>query len=48
MIKGYWSMLLLGIVALVQVQMAQAGAVDEAVRRGVLKVGTDPTTCPLK
>lgn len=36
MIKGYWSILLLGIVALVQLQMAHAGAIDEAVRRGVL------------
>lgn len=48
MIKGYWSMLLLGIVALVQLQMAHAGAIDEAVRRGVLKVGTDPNYVPFE
>ena len=48
MIKGYWSMLLLGIVALVQLQMAHAGAIDEVVRRGVLKVGTDPNYVPFE
>eukprot|EP01034_Spumella_vulgaris_P016623 gene16623-21219_t len=41
-------MLLLGIVALVQLQMAHAGAIDEAVRRGVLKVGTDPNYVPFE
>ncbi|MGL5998486.1 MAG: transporter substrate-binding domain-containing protein [Pseudomonas proteolytica] len=48
MVKGYWSILLLGIVAFLQVQVAQAGAIDEAVRRGVLKVGTDPNYVPFE
>jgi len=48
MIKGNWPVLLLGIVALLHIQLAHAGAIDEAVRRGVLKVGTDPNYVPFE
>ena len=48
MVKGYWSILLLGFIVFLQVQVAQAGAIDEAVRRGVLKVGTDPNYVPFE
>lgn len=41
-------MLLLGIVAFSHNYLAQAGAIDEAVRRGVLKVGTDPSYVPFE
>jgi polar amino acid transport system substrate-binding protein len=48
MIKRYLSAMLLGIVALSHDCLAQAGAIDEAVRRGVLKVGTNPTYVPFE
>lgn len=48
MIKRYLSALLLGIVVLSHGGLALAGAIDEAVRRGVLKVGTDPTYVPFE
>ena len=47
MIKRYCAALLLSAVAWVQ-QDVQAGAIDEAVRRGVLKVGTTPTYVPFE
>ena len=39
MMKKYLSMLLVGVTALVAVSAAQAGAIDDAVKRGTLKVG---------
>ncbi|OLY71365.1 amino acid ABC transporter substrate-binding protein [Pseudomonas sp. ATCC PTA-122608] len=48
MIKRYLSMLLLGIVAFSHGYLAHAGAIDEAVHRGVLKVGTNPTYVPFE
>lgn len=46
--KKYLSMLLVGVTALVAVNAAQAGAIDEAVKRGSLKVGMDPTYMPFE
>ncbi|HAA41269.1 MAG TPA: amino acid ABC transporter substrate-binding protein, partial [Pseudomonas sp.] len=40
MIKRYCSALLIGVIALIHAGLVQAGAIDDAVRRGVLKVGT--------
>jgi len=48
MIKRYCSALLMGAVALIHGALAQAGALDDAVRRGVLKVGTTPTYVPFE
>ncbi|MHA6572836.1 transporter substrate-binding domain-containing protein [Pseudomonas yamanorum] len=48
MIKRYLSKLLLGIVAFSHGYLAHAGAIDEAVQRGVLKVGTNPTYVPFE
>jgi polar amino acid transport system substrate-binding protein len=48
MIKRYLSVLLLGIVTFSHGCLAQAGAIDEAVRRGVLKVGTNPAYVPFE
>lgn len=48
MIKRYGSALLMGAVALMQGALLQAGAIDDAVRRGVLKVGTTPTYVPFE
>ncbi|CRM49409.1 MULTISPECIES: transporter substrate-binding domain-containing protein [Pseudomonas] len=48
MIKRYCSALLLGAVALIHTGQALAGAIDDAVRRGVLKVGTTPTYVPFE
>ncbi|MFC6339140.1 transporter substrate-binding domain-containing protein [Pseudomonas sp. CCM 7891] len=48
MIRRYLSMLLVGIVVFSHSYLAQAGAIDEAVRRGVLKVGTTPTYVPFE
>jgi len=48
MIKRYLSMLLLGIVTFSHGYLAHAGAIDEAVRRGVLKVGTNPAYVPFE
>jgi len=47
MIKRYCAALLLSAVAWLQ-QDVQAGAIDDAVRRGVLKVGTTPTYVPFE
>ena len=46
--KKYLSMLMLGVTALLAVNTAQAGAIDEAVKRGTLKVGMDPTYMPFE
>ncbi|EJN29428.1 periplasmic component of amino acid ABC-type transporter/signal transduction system [Pseudomonas sp. GM78] len=46
--KKYLSMLLVGVTALVAVSAAQAGAIDDAVKRGTLKVGMDPTYMPFE
>ncbi|MDF9767806.1 ABC-type amino acid transport substrate-binding protein [Pseudomonas rhodesiae] len=48
MIKRYCSALLMGAVALIHNGVTQAGAIDDAVRRGVLKVGTTPTYIPFE
>ena len=48
MSKSYCSALLLSAVALIHMGLAQAGAIDDAVRRGVLKVGTTPTYVPFE
>ena len=48
MIKQYLSRLLVGVTALVAVTAAQAGAIDDAVKRGTLKVGMDPTYMPFQ
>jgi len=48
MMKKYLSMLLLGVTALVAANVAQAGAIDDAVKRGTLKVGMDPTYMPFE
>lgn len=48
MIKRYGSAVLIGVVALIHSALAQAGAIDDAVRRGVLKVGTTPTYVPFE
>lgn len=48
MIKRYRSALLIGAVALICTGLAAAGALDDAVRRGVLKVGTTPTYIPFE
>ncbi|MGF6098656.1 transporter substrate-binding domain-containing protein [Pseudomonas sp. 18175] len=48
MIKKYWSALLFGAAAWLWGASAYAGAVDDAVRRGVLKVGTTPTYVPFE
>lgn len=48
MINRYCSAWLISAIALIQVGLAQAGAIDDAVRRGVLKVGTTPTYMPFE
>ena len=48
MTKRYCSALLIGALALMHMGLAQAGAIDDAVRRGVLKVGTTPTYVPFE
>ncbi|WLH68887.1 transporter substrate-binding domain-containing protein [Pseudomonas sp. FP2309] len=48
MIKRYCSAWLMGVVAWVLAGVAHAGAIDDAVRRGVLKVGTTPTYVPFE
>lgn len=40
--------MLMGVVALLHTGLLQAGAIDDAVRRGVLKVGTTPTYVPFE
>jgi polar amino acid transport system substrate-binding protein len=47
-IKKCLSMLLVGVVAWAASSTAQAGAIDEAVKRGSLKVGMDPTYMPFE
>lgn len=46
--KKYLSMLLLGTLAWAFGGAVQAGAVDEAVKRGTLRVGMDPTYMPFE
>ena len=48
MINRYCAAGLIGAIALIQVCLVQAGAIDDAVRRGVLKVGTTPTYMPFE
>src|SRR5476651_60910 len=48
MMKRFLSMLLLGIVVLAHVCGVQAGAIDDALKRGTLKVGTNPTYIPFE
>ena len=48
MLKRYCSALLIGVIALIHAGLVQAGAIDDAVRRGVLKVGTTPTYVPFE
>jgi polar amino acid transport system substrate-binding protein len=48
MFKRYCSALLMGVVALIHTGWLNAGAIDDAVRRGVLKVGTTPTYVPFE
>ena len=48
MFKRYGSALLIGAVALMFGGPLFAGALDDAVRRGVLKVGTTPTYVPFE
>lgn len=48
MMKKYLSRLLVGVTALVAVTTAQAGAIDDAVKRGTLRVGMDPTYMPFE
>lgn len=48
MINRYCSALLMSIAVLVHANPACAGAIDDAVRRGVLKVGTTPTYVPFE
>lgn len=46
--KKFLSGLLLGASALLAVTAAQAGMIDDAVKRGTLKVGMDPTYMPFE
>ncbi len=49
MMKKYLSMLMIGVAALMTVNAAQAaGAIDDAVKRGTLRVGMDPTYMPFQ
>ncbi|WP_338489251.1 transporter substrate-binding domain-containing protein [Pseudomonas trivialis] len=48
MIKRFCSAWLIGVVALMHAGVLAAGALDDAVRRGVLKVGTTPTYTPFE
>ncbi len=48
MLKRYCSALLISAAALIQISQVHAGAIDDAVRRGVLKVGTTPTYIPFE
>ena len=48
MIKRYCSALLIGAVVLICTNLAQAGAIDDAVRRGTLRVGTTPNYVPFQ
>lgn len=44
----FLSMVLLGVMAWSGIGAAQAGAIDEAVKRGTLRVGMDPTYMPFE
>ncbi|WP_249678274.1 transporter substrate-binding domain-containing protein [Pseudomonas abieticivorans] len=46
--KKFLSMVLLGVMAWGGIGAAQAGAIDEAVKRGTLRVGMDPTYMPFE
>ena len=46
--KKYLSMLLVGVMAWAVGTTAQAGAIDDAVKRGTLRVGMDPTYMPFE
>ena len=46
--KRYCLALLTGALALLHAGLLQAGAIDDAVKRGVLKVGTTPTYVPFE
>ncbi|MFO2463130.1 transporter substrate-binding domain-containing protein [Pseudomonas sp. 15FMM2] len=48
MITRYLSVLLFGIVTFFPPGLVQAGAIDDAVRRGVLKVGINPNYIPFE
>ena len=48
MIKRYCSVLLVSFFLLIQAGLLSAGALDDAVRRGVLKVGTTPNYVPFE
>ncbi|MBD8148033.1 transporter substrate-binding domain-containing protein [Pseudomonas fluorescens] len=48
MFKRYCSALLISVAALLHTGLLSAGAIDDAVRRGVLKVGTTPTYVPFE
>lgn len=48
MINRYYSAWLIGVAALACVGWVNAGALEDAVRRGVLKVGTTPTYVPFE
>ena len=48
MMKKFVSKLLCGVAALLAVSAAHAGAIDDAVKRGTLKVGMDPTYMPFE
>ncbi len=48
MMKKYLSMLLLGVSAWIGASVAQAGAIEDAVKSGTLRVGMDPTYMPFE
>ena len=48
MIKRYCLAALICVAALIQHNLAHAGAIDDAARRGVLRVGTTPTYVPFE
>ncbi|WP_395609532.1 transporter substrate-binding domain-containing protein [Pseudomonas sp. B22129] len=48
MFKKYCSAWLIGALAMVHTSLLSAGALDDAVHRGVLKVGTTPTYVPFE
>ncbi|MBD8270415.1 transporter substrate-binding domain-containing protein [Pseudomonas fluorescens] len=48
MFKRYCSALLISVATLLHTGLLSAGAIDDAVRRGVLKVGTTPTYVPFE
>ena len=46
--KAFLSKLLVGVTAVLAFSAAHAGAIDDAVKRGTLKVGMDPTYMPFE